>query len=282
MFGVETAIGLVRQIPVRGKGRLFDALAPRSGVRVVPVWGHYRMHLDLADVVQRQIFLGCFGFEIAAAVRALVPDGGRFLDVGAHAGYFTLLAAHRAGPTGRVFAVEPNPTMFARLAAMLRENGVATVRAEAVALSDELGELTLYVPPDTENRPHNVTALPQPGWEPVTVPCRRLADCLREWAATPIDLMKMDVEGFEPQVLAGSGEALANGGVRHVITEVNGLRLTQNGSSPTALVKQLGDLGFLPAALAGRRAVPVSVHSWDFDPTHEYDRLFVHHTAVGR
>ncbi len=172
--------------------------------------------------------------------------------------------------------------MFARLSAGLARNGVTTIRAEAVALSAEPGELTLYVPPAGAHSPHNVTALPQEGWQPVAVPCRRLADCLREWDAPPIDLMKIDVEGFEPQVLAGGAEPLTAGAVRHAIIEVNGRRLTQNGSSPAALVEQLGRLGFLPARLAGRRAVPVPPGSWDLDPASEYDRLFVHRAAAVR
>jgi hypothetical protein len=86
-------IGLVRQLPFRGKGRMFNPVIPRSGLRDVAVWGEYRMTMDLADVVQRQMFLGCFGFEISRAVRRLLRPAGRFLDVGAHAGYFSLLAA---------------------------------------------------------------------------------------------------------------------------------------------------------------------------------------------
>lgn len=279
---IEAAVGLLRQVPVRGKGRLFDPVVPRSGVRDVVVWGRYRMSLDLADVIQRQMFMGCFGFEISQAVRRLLPPGGRFLDVGAHAGYFTLLASHVLGPTGRVFAVEPNPAMFTTLRTVLDRNRVATVRAEPVALGASGGVLRLYLPPPSEQRPHNVTALPQAGWTPFDVPCRRLDDCLAEWAAGTIDLMKMDVEGAEPQVLAGGAASLTAGAVRHLIVEVNGPRLTEAGSGPLELVARLGELGFRPAVLSGRRAVPVAAESWDLDPAHEYDRLFVHQGVLGR
>lgn len=279
MRGIEGVIRLVRQLPLRGKGRLFSPFIPRSGARDVAVWGKYRMSLDLADVVQRQMFLGCFGFEITRAVRHLLPAGGRFLDVGAHLGYFSLLAAHVVGTGGRVFAVEPNPAMFSSLRSTMERNRVTTIRTEPIALGDTEGHLRLYLPPAIESRPHNVTSLPQRGWTPFDVPSYRLDDCLAEWEVRSIDLMKMDVEGSEPLVLAGGRRALASGVVRHMIVEVNGPRLTEAGSSPLGLVTQLEGLGFRAAILSGRRAVPVSVESWDMDPGHEYDRLFIHKTA---
>jgi FkbM family methyltransferase len=274
-------VGLVRQLPFRGKGRMFSPVIPRSGLRDVAVWGDFRMTLDLADVVQRQMFLGCFGFEISSAVRRLLPPGGRFLDVGAHAGYFTLLAAHIVGPDGHVLAIEPNPAMFAALRSAVERNRVTTVRSEPIALGDSTGQLRLYLPPASELRAHNVTSLPQSGWTPFDVPCRRLDDCLVEWKLARIDLMKMDVEGAEPRVVAGGREALAAGAVRHLIVEVNGPRLTEAGSSPHGLVTQLHALGFRPAKLWRGRAVAVPVESWDLDPAHEYDRLFIHQTVDG-
>jgi hypothetical protein len=92
--------------------------------------------------------------------------------------------------------------------------------------------------------------------------------------------MKMDVEGAEPRVLDGGAEHLKRGVVRHLIVEVNGPRLTECGSSPAGLVEQLDGLGFSPARLSGSRAVAVSAAQWDLDPTHEYDRLFVHRAAL--
>jgi FkbM family methyltransferase len=275
----EPLIGALRPFMVKGKGRVFDFVTPRSGTRTVRVWGSYRMTLDLADVVHRQIFMGCFGRDMTVWAKNLLPPGGTFLDVGAHAGYFTLLAAHRVGRSGRICAVEPNPRVFAVLEESLRKNQVTNVAAHALALADVDGNLRLYLPPVTEQRDYNVTCLPRPDWTPVDVPCRRLDDCLAAWGAGRIDLMKMDVEGAEPRVLAGGAQALKAGSVRHLICEVNGPRLVEGGSSPADLVRQLGDLGFRPARLARGRAVPVPPEGWDLDPAREHDRLFVHRSA---
>jgi FkbM family methyltransferase len=234
------------------------------------------MNLDLANIIHRQIFMGCFGRGMTLWTRTLLSEGAIFLDVGAHIGYFTLLAAHCVGPAGRVYAVEPNPSAFAALKAHLEANRVATIEARMLALAEADGTLRLYVPPGGAHRDYNVTCMPRPDWNAVDVPCRRLDDCLAEWRVDRIAVMKMDVEGAEPRVLAGGAEHLKNGVVRHLVVEVNGPRLTEGGSSPAIFVEQLAALGFAPARLSGGHAIPVPISQWDLDPAHEHDRLFVH------
>jgi FkbM family methyltransferase len=223
--------------------------------------------------------MGCFGRFMTECTRALLPSGGTFLDVGAHAGYFTLLASHMVGPTGLVLAIEPTPQTFAALQRHLNVNGISNVEPHMLALSDSDGALRLHVPPASEHRDYNVTCVARENWTGIDVPCRRLDECLADWRVERVDLMKMDVEGAEPLVLAGGAARLREGVVRHLIIEVNGPRLMEGGSSPLKLFAQLADLGFTPARLAGGRARAVNAKNWDFDPAHEYDRLFIHESA---
>jgi hypothetical protein len=111
---LERVIGVSRPFLFKGKGFLLDPVTPREGVRQVPVAGGYSMTLDLANVIHRQIFMGCFARDMTRWARTLLPAGGTFLDIGAHAGYFSLTAADRVGPTGRVYAIEPNPGRLRR------------------------------------------------------------------------------------------------------------------------------------------------------------------------
>ena len=68
--------------------------------------------------------------------------------------------------------------------------------------------------------------------------------------------------------------------VRHAMIEINGPRLVEAGSSPAALIDQLGALGFEPARLAHGRAMRVARTDVDLDPAREWDRLFVHTTTL--
>ena len=85
------------------------------------------------------------------------------------------------------------------------------------------------------------------------VPARTLDECVRTWRVDRIDLMKIDVEGAEPLVLAGGADALTRGIVRHAMIEVNGPRLTEAGSGPGELARDARPT-WLYAGVAGTGA----------------------------
>lgn len=278
MTGLERVIGMSRPFLFKGKGFLLDPVTPRDGMRNVVVAGGYTMTLDLANVIHRQIFMGCFARDMTRWSRALLSRGGTFLDVGAHAGYFSLTAADRVGRTGRVYAVEPNPGTFEALQINLRANGIAHVSSYMCGLADRPGTIRLHAPPSRLD--YNATVLPRADWQSVDVPSRTLDECVNDWGVGRIDLMKLDVEGAEPLVLAGGFDCLARGMVRHAMIEINGPRLTEAGSSPASLTHTLDSFGFLPASIVAGRAVAQRWSGLDLDPSHEADRLFVHRTTL--
>lgn len=275
---VDRVIAAGRPLQVKGKGFLLNPLTPHEGSRDVTVAGGYRMTLDLSNAIHRQIFMGCFARNMTKWARALLPRGGAFLDVGAHAGYFSLLASHRVGASGRVLAIEPNPRTFSSLQRHLTGNAVRNVDAMMCGLADREGTLVLHVPPAQFD--YNATLLPRDGWTRAEVRVRTLDDCVREWNIERIDLMKIDVEGAEPLVLAGGEGALRRGVVRHAMIEVNGPRLTEAGQGPAALAETLRRLGFMPASLVLGHVTAAAWSAFDTNPDRETDCLFVHHTAL--
>ena len=237
------------------------------------------MDLDLSNAIHRQIFMGCFGRQMTVWTRDLLAPGDLFLDVGAHIGYFTLLAATRVHAQGQVIAIEPNPAAFRSLQKHLQNNGIANVMALPCALSSHEGTLRLFAPPSTEQRDYNVTYLQRPGWDYLDVEAKTLDACCMEWKVKRVRLMKMDVEGAEPKVLQGGQIVLREGRIQHLVCEVNGPRLTEGGYTPAQLIEQLDDLGFFPAIMKSGRAVPIAASRLDLHPGHEHDRLFVHRTV---
>lgn len=237
----EALIDALRPFHFRGKLRLLGGIAPREGERTVRVFG-YDMRLDLAEAIQRWIYLGAFEPQETAEVRRRLKPGMTFLDVGANVGYFTLLAASRVGREGRVFSVEPSPYAYERLTASVRANGLSQVKAFQMGLSARAGELNLYVPPASDGF-HSPTM--SAGWETVVrVPVRPLDDCLDEWGVNAVDLMKLDVEGHEAQILEGASRSLAAGRIRAMLCEFNDHWLRQQGSSPGELHDALLRVGF--------------------------------------
>ena len=238
---LDWLIALQRPFAYR-KRRLIDPLVPKTGVRRATVYGT-SFDLDLSDLIQRNVYLGCYERDETTVFKRLLSDGNTLIDIGANIGYFTALGAHLVGPAGRVICVEPNPSAFAKLQSMITQNNLAQCRPINVGLSDQTGQLTLFQPPESEHN-LNSTMVQTEGYTPINVPIRTLDDVVEEFQIDRVDLLKCDVEGHEPKVFQGGAKTLSSGRVRHIICEFNAHWLKQSGSSPQDLLQRLKGFGF--------------------------------------
>lgn len=168
-----------------------------------------------------------------------VPEDAVCLDVGAHIGVTACLLGRRAR-RGRVFAFEAAPEAAAILRRNLAANGIGHAQVVEAALSDRSGTLRFHEAANAAGA-HAVTPS-FPGEAPPTVSLPALT--LDEWAESqpglaPVRFIKIDVEGFEPNVLAGAARLIARD--RPVILmEFNAWCLNAfHGYSPSALVTSL-------------------------------------------
>jgi FkbM family methyltransferase len=236
-----------RKLRVRGKHRLLSRLLPARGRRLAKVFG-CEIELDLANHIDRSIYIG--GYELLNTHRfeRLLKPGDTVIDVGANIGYFTLLSAARVGRGGRVFAIEPHPLNFALLEATLRRNALGQVQALRIGLGDQVGEGEVSMP-DQEKYPNRTaTMLPGSGDPPFKVPLSTLDALIEQWAIERVDLLKIDVDGYESKIVAGALKALESGRVRNVIIELNDYWLARSGESRATLCARLRALGFEDSA----------------------------------
>lgn len=260
----------LRPLRFRGKARLLSPLVPRRGVREAWVHG-CRMRLDLADHIQRHVYMGTFERrETSFALRWLRP-GDVFVDVGANVGYYVALAARRVGPAGRVAAFEPSPYAFERLQALILDNDLSWVRALPLALGAAAGHADLPAPLDGNHTPSLLD--PADGRAVVRVPVARLDAQADAWDGRPIDLLKLDVEGYEPRVLDGAEGLLAAGRIRAVLCELNATWLARAGSSIDDLLRRLDHAGFSPPAGEARSARELDGQTLPFIHRSARDRL---------
>lgn len=147
-------------------------------------------------------------------IRWFRPRRGELVvDVGAHIGTYTLRAA-RAG--ARVISFEPNPETARVLRENLRLNGFLDVDVRQLALGAEQGVAELHIPPTYIGRSSILRSGPSDQKHVIRV--ERLDDELGQ-LLTPIDWLKIDVEGFELQVLGGAIKTLHR--TRKIILEVD-------------------------------------------------------------
>ena len=127
-----------------------------------------------------------------------VSLGGTVVDVGANIGTHTVAFAQMTGPAGRVIAFEPQRAAFHFLCANVALNCVTHVRCLEQAAGREPGFITVPVLPPRETRNFAAVALGGAEGERVamtTIDALALDSC---------GVIKVDVEGMEPSVLAGA------------------------------------------------------------------------------
>lgn len=233
----------IRQFNFRGKARLLHSLCPRKGEPQAEIFG-YQIELDLSDYIQRSIYLGTFEPYESAQVKKYLKPGMTFVDVGANVGYYTLLAASLVGSGGRVLAFEPSPYAFDRLVETIERNSLSQVCAIQSGLGDGSGEGRLFLPLRDN---HSPSMVPNGGGHSINVSVRRLDDWLSDHEVDCVDLMKIDVEGFEPNVIKGATKYINCGKVRAILCEFNEYWLERNGCRPAQLYDLLTSLGFVSA-----------------------------------
>jgi FkbM family methyltransferase len=199
----------LRAIPPRtpGKSRLARALLERrlgaGEARVRDRFGlSYRVP-DLREPVAFRLLVdGVYEPEVLSFVLDRLPAHGAFVDVGANIGVFALPAARRVGPHGRVVAIEASDTVFDCLRSNAAANGLSHVNVLHVAALDAEGDVPFYPAPADH---FGMGALaPQFDAASVEVPGARLDRLLAVANVTHVDVLKVDVEGFEVKVFAGA------------------------------------------------------------------------------
>ena len=172
-------------------------------------------------------------------VQNTVRPGMVVLDIGAHVGYYTCLAAALTGPAGRVFAFEPMPFNRRLLQRNITGRGYSWATVVPMAVSDEPGSRDLHLNP-INSGDNRLTPLEQPGRK---VPIRtiRIDDWLPPGLA--VDFVKMDVQGWEWHALKGMQRLLEKNPRVILLVEVWPAGLESAGGNVEELVRLCGYYG---------------------------------------
>jgi FkbM family methyltransferase len=140
-------------------------------------------------------------------LKQFLKPGMTVVEIGGNLGYYALLEAQMVGNAGRVIAIEPVTTNFAQLSQNVAANGYRNTILHNVAIGASNGSAAMYI--GKKSNWHSLHPVP---WETreISVCVSTLDALLAQHNIRSVDLIRMDLEGFEIEVIHGMAETLEN------------------------------------------------------------------------
>ena len=267
--GIAKACGMSVSVLVRGLLELPANMYIHVG-RLRSTNGHVlrlvqgsKMLLDLSDAgISKELFLD--GVHEANSTRQFMEEikpGMVLLEVGANIGYYALIASRLVQPGGKVLALEPSPTNTRLLKQNVELNSMEKVVSVYQLAAGSCAETRPFYVSEKSNtsgflRRHDI------GIESCVLVKVQPVDDFLEAKGLRIDYFRMDVEGFETEVIAGmtktlTGDSPPSGG----FIEVHSRILNENGSSARSFLEGMYRFGYQVKKARYRGRDDVSVDS---------------------
>lgn len=180
------------------------------------VWDDVQLNVSTAiacnlwDEVQFGIWWGGESYEIKQTryFKSLLKPRSVVFDVGANVGYYSLIAAPLVGSGGRIYAFEPVSQQFGRLKDNALRNGFCQILPYKLALSDKPGEAVIHLEDEFNTGSASLRPAGPRNILDEIVTCATLDDFVEAQALDRLDVIKIDVEGYESAVLKGGHKTL--------------------------------------------------------------------------
>jgi FkbM family methyltransferase len=216
--------------------------------------------LDLAEGIDLAIFaFGSYERKTGRVLQRLVGAGSAVLDIGANIGAHTLRLGRLVGPTGKVYAFEPTDYAFRKLERNLELNPeiASSVVAEQIRLignrqresSDEIYSSWKVVGADVRHPKHFGIAQSTSGARAMT-----LDRYCQQQGIARVDFVKLDVDGFECEVIAGGMKVLERDRPK-ICMELAPYVLAERGSSLDELLSLLDQCEYKLTDLSNGRTL---------------------------
>ena len=222
---------------------VFRSVFPWVPVPIRLPYGGWWVALD--DSTSDAIFKGRFETNEWKFVRRFLTSGMTVLDIGAHHGFYAILASKAVGPAGAVIAFEPSPRERRRLGRHLALNRCENVRVEPFALSGRNGEAPFHVAARGESVFNSLRPPGTPGpVREIKVVTRSIDSYLSGARISRVDFVKLDAEGAELDILLGADQLLQGRPRPVVMAEVSDLRTAKWGYPAAKILERPAGLGY--------------------------------------
>jgi FkbM family methyltransferase len=188
------------------------AIARPPHVESFPFFVHESRDVFISDRIRKT---GVWEPFESRVLLFLLQNGDQVIDVGANIGWYTVSSARRVGESGHVFAFEPDAVNFGLLSANIRESGLSWVSAERSALGGATGMAVMHRSYNNmgDHRVRDFVANQRESTIADSIHVLSLDGYLagtRFFDINKLRVIKIDVQGFEYEVLRGASDLLAN------------------------------------------------------------------------
>jgi FkbM family methyltransferase len=225
----------------KGKAKIEAMFRALLKPHISTVHHDIRMELDPEEWLQIELrALGRLEPRTTALFERILRPGDSCVDIGAHVGYHSLVAARLVGEGGRVFSVDPQPYNCAKILTNAELNGFTNITV-VVAAVDEADGFTLLKNQSRQDKARLTLAGPgvNDGATTFVVPKITLRWLLETYKLRTVNLLKIDVEGFELEALKGAGDEMR--AIENIVFEV---LPGEDADKTSAIERKLRDCGF--------------------------------------
>ena len=227
--------------------------------------GEY-IHLHLNDWIDQQIYTeGIYSVEKYHTMyfRNLLKPGWVFFDIGANIGYYTLQASMRVGKKGKIYSFEPVSKTLKNLRSNIKLNKFENIDTFQYIISD-IGKTTrIYIGDETNTG----TSRCSPQYIKNTqnyesIKSITVDDFVELNRINKIELIKIDVEGYEMKVLLGMRKSIAK---YHptLLVEINTKALAEHGDTPQELFNYFYKNGYKSWYITNKQIINVDKYIKD-------------------
>ncbi|ELR99204.1 FkbM family methyltransferase [Gloeocapsa sp. PCC 73106] len=198
-------------------------------VRIAELASGLKFQVDLGDRLGADVYYGYYQeYFDAQLLLSLIHPGATVLDIGANFGYYALSAGTKVGKDGLVLAFEPNPEAYELLERNTQINQLESiVQCHQACLGATDGETDFYLTEESSFSGIGATGRAKIKQQ-VRIPLHRLDSFLERLQIPTIDVMKIDVEGYEFAVLESAQTILENSPDCVIMLEVSAKNLDQH------------------------------------------------------
>lgn len=238
---------------------VFALLFKGKGNRVYETHEGIKLEMSPEEAMSLGVaLLGSHNHYEEKALKTILHHGDVVIDVGAFIGEESLLAAKFVGNIGRVYAFEPLPFHIRRLADNIKRNHFHNIEIVTYALSNKKGTFPLYEAGSGSSFVKNEAEyhVKKENIKPILVKTITLNDFVKKRNIKRIKLLKIDVEGWDLQVLKGADTILKRKDAPDIMIEVIDSVLSKAGSSASELLAYLKHFGYTPFMFTNSGLVP--------------------------